>query len=87
MAYSLSLHQELALLVNECAFSLIEALRTATSLPEKRYQFVHRVMIREGMRADLVLMDGDPTADTQRTLDLRGVWVAGRLCSRFEESM
>lgn len=74
-------------MVNECGFSPLEALRTATSLPAKRYQFTDRGLIQDGMRADLVLMEGDPTADINRTLDLRGAWAAGKLCSRFEGSM
>ncbi|KAI9710923.1 MAG: hypothetical protein M1820_002358 [Bogoriella megaspora] len=70
-AYGLSLHQELELLVKECGFPPIEALRATTSLPAKRFNFSDRGWIREGMRADLVLVEGDPTNDIYHTLDLR----------------
>lgn len=83
-AYGLSLHQELELLVKECGFSPKEALRSATSLPAKRLNFTDRGWIREGMRADLVLVEGDPTQDIGHTLDLRGTWIAGKLCSHYE---
>lgn len=83
-AFGLSLHQELAMLVQDCGFSPIEALRSATSVPAKRLHFPDRGLIREGMRADLVLVEGDPTQDIDCTLDLRGAWVAGELCSYFE---
>ncbi|KAK4497003.1 hypothetical protein PRZ48_011452 [Zasmidium cellare] len=85
--YGVSLHQELELYVKECGFSLLEALRTATSLPAKRLKFPDRGRIREGLRADLVLVEGDPTEDIRHTLDLRGVWVAGEFSSHYSHGL
>ncbi|KAF2170628.1 hypothetical protein M409DRAFT_19444 [Zasmidium cellare ATCC 36951] len=86
-AYGLSLHQELELYVKECGFSPIEALRSATSLPAKRLKFPDRGWIREGMRADLVLVEGNPIEDIHHTLELRGAWVAGELCAYYEDRL
>lgn len=36
------------------------------------------------MRADLVLVEGDPTSDIRHTLDIRGTWAAGILCSHYK---
>ncbi|NBH12256.1 amidohydrolase, partial [Amycolatopsis sp. SID8362] len=33
--------------------------------------------IAEGLRADLLLVDGDPTADIGATLDTRAIWRRG----------
>lgn len=71
--------------MTECGFSPIEALRSATSLAAKRFGLGDRGSIKEGMRADLVLVEGDPTKLIHSTLDLRGVWVAGELCSYYKD--
>lgn len=78
------MHQEMRLLVDRCGFRPGEALRAATSLPAERFRFADRGEIREGLRADLVLVEGNPMEDVDRTLDLRGVWTEGELCSAFK---
>ncbi|KAK5107763.1 hypothetical protein LTR62_000687 [Meristemomyces frigidus] len=83
-AWGLSMHHELALFVNECGFSPAEALNAATALPAARFGFMDRGRIREGMRADLLLVEGNPVEDVDRTLDIRAVWKEGRLCSVYE---
>jgi imidazolonepropionase-like amidohydrolase len=80
------MHQELALFVDACGFTPLEALRSATSAPAKRLKFADRGFIKEGLRADLLLVEGDPTQDIDHTLDLRGVWTEGKLCSAYEAS-
>ena len=82
--YGLTLHQEMSLFVNACGFSPVEALRSATSAPAKRFKFSDRGMIKEGLRADLVLVEGDPTEDIDHSLDLKGVWTEGLLCSAYK---
>lgn len=86
-AHGLSLHQELEYFVKECGFTPIEALRSGTSLTAKRLNFSDRGQIREGMRADLALVEGDPTNDITHTLDLRATWIAGRLCSYYKDKI
>ena len=36
-----------------------------------------RGVIAPGRRADLVLVDGDPTRDISATRNIRGVWIGG----------
>jgi imidazolonepropionase-like amidohydrolase len=71
-----ALHDELGLLV-EAGLTPIEALRSATVVPAQYFGFTDRGVIEAGRRADLVLIDGDPTQDITATRAIRGVWVAG----------
>ncbi|EMC93696.1 hypothetical protein BAUCODRAFT_75717 [Baudoinia panamericana UAMH 10762] len=86
-AWGLSVHHELALFVNECGFTPIEALRAATSLSAQRLNFSDRGQIKPGLRADLVLVEGNPLEDINCTLDLRAVWKAGELCSAYKGTL
>ena len=76
-AWGLSLHQELYLFVNKCGFTALEALRSATSVTARRFGFNDRGRIAEGLKADLLLIKGDPTTDITATLNLEGVWRDG----------
>ncbi len=71
-----SLHGELALMVS-AGMSPSEVLRSATSAAADFFGLEDRGRIRPGVRADLVLVDGDPTVDITATRGIRGVWVAG----------
>jgi imidazolonepropionase-like amidohydrolase len=71
-----SLHEELELLV-DAGLSTVEALRAATELPAKHFGLTDRGAIRPGLRADLVLVDGDPVADIRATRAIARVWCAG----------
>lgn len=75
-AFGASLHDELALLV-EAGLTTAAALRAATSLPAKHFGLSDRGSIKPGLRADLVLVDGDPLADINATRAIRRVWLAG----------
>ena len=83
-AYGLSIHHEMALLVKKCGFSPLEALKAGTTEPARRLRFQDRGRIAEGLKADLFLVEGNPLDDIDRTLDLRGVWRDGVLCSTYE---
>ena len=76
MAHGASLHDELRLLAL-AGFTQADALNAATSVPAARFGLQDRGSIRPGARADLVLVDGDPTKDLGRTLSLLGVWRGG----------
>jgi len=76
-AHGVSMHQELALLV-EAGLSPVEALRAATSAPADAFGLADRGRIAAGLRADLVLVEGDPGADILATRALRQVWKNGR---------
>ncbi|MGH8963842.1 MAG: amidohydrolase family protein, partial [Actinomycetes bacterium] len=76
MAHGASVHHELQLLVR-AGLTPVEALRAATSVPARRFALPDRGMIREGLRADLLLVGGDPTTRISDTLDVRQVWRRG----------
>ena len=71
-----ALHEELGLLV-EAGLTPVEALRSATVAPAAYFGFTDRGVIATGRRADLLLVDGDPTQDITATRAIRNVWVAG----------
>jgi len=58
-------------------------LRAATYLNAKRFNFADRGEIKAGLKADLVLVEGNPLEDIDATLSLRGVWKEGVLCSTY----
>ena len=76
MAPGASLHHELRLLA-KAGLLPIEALRAATSVPARRFGLADRGRIVAGARADLVLVQGDPTTDISASLSTRAVWRQG----------
>lgn len=76
MAPGASVHHELQMLVR-AGLTPVEALRAATSVPARRFHLDDRGRIANGYRADLVLVDGDPTSTITDTLNLRAVWRRG----------
>lgn len=77
VAYGASLHRELELLVR-AGLPERAALEAATSAPAEALGLEGRGRIAPGSRADLVLVEGDPTADVTRTRHIAGVWTGGR---------
>ncbi len=75
-AHGASIHRELELLV-EAGLTPAEALASATSVPAKAFGLQDRGRIAPGLRADLVLVKGDPTADITATRDIVAVWKLG----------
>lgn len=71
-----SLHHELELLV-DAGLSTVDALRAATALPARHFALPDRGMITPGMRADLVLVAGDPVSDIRATRLIQQVWCTG----------
>ncbi len=71
-----SIHRELELLVS-AGLSPTEALAAATSAPARIFGLTDRGRIAPGLRADLVLVKGDPTADITATRDIQRIWKAG----------
>ncbi|WP_235036910.1 amidohydrolase family protein [Actinomadura sp. K4S16] len=76
LAHGASLHHELQHLVR-AGLSPVQALRAATSVPARRFGLDDRGRIAEGLRADLLLVDGDPTTTISDTLNTRAVWRRG----------
>ncbi len=76
LAHGVSLHHELRLLA-AAGLTPVEALRAATATPARRLGLADRGRIQVGARADLILVDGDPTTDVRATLSIRNVWRRG----------
>jgi imidazolonepropionase-like amidohydrolase len=71
-----TLHQELELLV-QAGLTPVQALAAATSVPARRFGLSDRGAIAPGRRADLVLVDGDPTRDVTATRAIVAIWKNG----------
>ncbi len=80
-AHGVSLHGELALLVKG-GLSPAEALNSATALPAKTFGLNDRGRIAIGMRADLILVNGDPTKNIAATRDIEFIWKNGYVLER-----
>jgi len=59
-----------------------QALAGATSLAAEHWRLVDRGRIAAGLRADLLLVRGDPTSEIRATRAVEAVWVAGKLIRR-----
>lgn len=75
-AHGASVHDELGLLV-EAGLTPSQALAGATSLPARRFGLGDRGRVAAGLRADLVLVEGDPTATVADTRRIVAVWHGG----------
>jgi imidazolonepropionase-like amidohydrolase len=80
-AHGASLHGELALLV-QAGLSPTEALRAATAEPARIFGLSDRGRIAPGLRADLLLVEGDPTTDIQATRAIAALWKNGYAVDR-----
>lgn len=77
------LHDELRMLVEHCGLSPLQALRAATAIAAEALGASDRIgTLTPGMRADLVVLAADPTADIGNTRSVRFVVKAGRLYVR-----
>lgn len=80
-AHGVSMHGELGLLVR-AGLSPAQALAAATSVPARRFGLADRGRIAPGLRADLLLVDGDPAADIAASRAIAGVWKNGHAVAR-----
>ncbi|WP_033292089.1 amidohydrolase family protein [Amycolatopsis jejuensis] len=76
LAHGASLHHELQYLVR-AGLTPAQALRAATATTARRFALDDRGRIAEGLRADLLLVDGDPTTTISDTLNTRAIWRRG----------
>jgi imidazolonepropionase-like amidohydrolase len=77
-AHGLSMHRELELLV-EAGLSPVNALASATSVPAEIFGLEGHGRILPESRANLLLVDGDPTSNISDTQQIVGVWKEGHL--------
>ncbi len=78
--YGISLHHELVSLVN-AGLSANAALQAATSAPAKAFRLKDRGYIMNGYKADLMLVEGDPTSDITATRRIVEIWKDGEIVS------
>lgn len=74
--YGASVHGELALMVR-VGMTPVQALAAATSIPARTFRLSDRGYVRPRLRADIVLLDGDPTSDILATRRIAAVWKRG----------
>jgi imidazolonepropionase-like amidohydrolase len=74
--YGASVHGELELLVND-GLTPTQALAAATSVPARVFRLSDRGRILPEMRADLLLVQGDPTKNILDTRNIVAVWKRG----------
>lgn len=74
--YGASLHGELVLLMS-AGLTAPEALTAATSAPARAFGLSDRGRIDPGLRADLLLVEGDPTTDITATRRIVAIWKRG----------
>jgi imidazolonepropionase-like amidohydrolase len=80
-AHGLSMHRELELLV-QAGLTPTEALATATAQPADEFGLDDRGRIAPGLRADLLLVRGDPTTDILATREIVAIIRGGVLVDR-----
>lgn len=80
-AHGVALHEELQLLVR-AGFTPEEALQAATALPDQFFHLGKRGHVAKDYRADLLLVDGDPTRRISDTLNIDRVWKNGYAVDR-----
>ena len=74
--HGIALHHELELLFR-AGLSPAAALTAATSAPARLFGLTNRGRIAPGLRADLLLVDGDPCADMTATRNITAIWRNG----------
>ena len=80
-AHGISLHEELQILV-QAGYTPEEALHAATALPVSIFHLGDRGHVKAGYRADLLLVDGDPTKNIADTLSIARIWKNGYAVDR-----
>ena len=81
----MSFHHELYLFVKECGFTPKEALYAGTALTADLFGWEDRGQIAQGLKADLVLIKGNPLDDIDATLNIICVWRDGIQAKEFQK--
>ncbi len=75
--HGFGLQAELSFMV-DAGLTPVEALQSATNKPADYFGLKDRGVIAAGRRADLLLVEGDPTTDIQAIQNVKGVWIGGK---------
>lgn len=78
--YGISLHHEMAALV-QAGLSPSAALQAATSAPARAFQLRDRGRIQNGYKADLLLVEGDPSVEISASRRIIEIWKNGEIVS------
>jgi imidazolonepropionase-like amidohydrolase len=84
--YGISMHRELAALV-EAGLTPTAALAAATSAPAAAFRLGQRGCVVKGCKADLLLVEGDPTRDITATRRIVEVWKDGQSANALRDAM
>jgi adenine deaminase len=68
--------------VVEAGLSPVEALRSGSSIPADKFGLKDRGRVKEGLNADLLLVNGDPTKNIEDAVKIDSVWRNGHLLDR-----
>jgi hypothetical protein len=74
--YGVSVHHEL-LALTQAGLTPLQALTAATSAPAKAFRLTDRGRVAKGYKADLLLVEGDPSQDITATRNIVEVWKDG----------
>lgn len=83
--YGASMHRELAALV-DAGLTPVQALAAATSVPARVFKLGRRGSIEKGYKADLLLVEGDPSADILATRRIVEVWKDGESANGLRDA-
>lgn len=83
--YGISMHRELAALVG-AGLTPTAALAAATSAPAAAFRLGQRGCIATGCKADLLLVEGDPTRDITATRRIVEVWKDGQSANALRDA-
>jgi imidazolonepropionase-like amidohydrolase len=83
--YGISMHRELAALV-EAGLTPSAALAAATSAPAAAFRLGRRGCVATGCKADLLLVEGDPTRDITATRRIVEVWKDGQSANALRDA-
>lgn len=78
--YGASLHHEL-LAMTRAGLTPLQALAAATSVPARSFRLGMRGQVADGYKADVVLVEGDPSKDIHATRRIVEVWKDGEIVS------
>ena len=82
--FGIGMHHEMAALV-KAGLAPAQALRAATAAPAQAFRLGERGRIAKGYKADLLLVDGDPTTDIAHTRRIAAVWKDGEATTVLQE--
>lgn len=78
VAHGASVHHELQLLA-QAGLTAKESLHCATGAPANAFGLTDRGRVAAGLRADFLLVDGDPTLRIDESLSIHSVWRNGHV--------